>query len=116
MSPELSNVTSCRALIPAACPSLLRPATYPGSVTTEEPRPTAAAWVLMTLVLLWSGALAALFTVSAATGRGGISDTRRLAFALIALFLSLLAVRTGYELVRRLLLLRGTSVPRVTRR
>lgn len=85
-------------------------------MTVEEPRPSAGAWVLMGLTALWSGALAALFTVSAVTGRGGISDTKRLAFGLVAVFLALLAVRTGYELVRRVRLQRHSGVPRITQR
>lgn len=59
--------------------------------------------VLMTVVLLWSGALAAGFAWAAATGSDSMGTSRRLMFYLIAAFLGLLAGRTGYELVRRLL-------------
>ncbi len=66
--------------------------------------------LLMSMVLLWSGALAAGFGWAAASGK--MSFGRTLMFWLIAGFLSLLAVRTGYEMVRRLLWCgrsRGTS-------
>lgn len=69
-------------------------------------RLTGAAAVLMTLTLLWSGALAVGFAWSAADGGPRMSGGRALAFWLIAGFLALLAVRTGYELVRRLVLAR----------
>jgi hypothetical protein len=56
--------------------------------------------LLMSMVLLWSGALAAGFAWAAASGK--MSFGRTLMFWLIAGFLSLLAARTGYEMVRRL--------------
>lgn len=66
-------------------------------------RITVVGAVVMTLVLVWSGALAVGFTWAAATGSDSMGTSRRLIFSLIAAFLGLLAVRTGYELVRRLL-------------
>lgn len=66
-------------------------------------RITVVGAVVMTLVLLWSGALAAGFAWAAATGSDSMGASRTLLFYLIAAFLGLLAGRTGYELVRRLL-------------
>jgi hypothetical protein len=57
----------------------------------------------MVLVLTWSGALAAGFAYAAATGSDEMGFGRTLAFWVVAAFLALLAGRTGYELVRRLL-------------
>jgi hypothetical protein len=78
-------------------------------VTTpaDENRLTAAAAVLMVLVLLWSGALAAGFTWAAVAGGDRMSAGRTVIFSVIAGFLVLLWVRTAYELGRRLLLSRG---------
>lgn len=76
------------------------------STPTDPDRLSAAAAVLMTLTLLWSGALAVGFAWSAADGGPRMSGGRALAFWLIAGFLALLAVRTGYELARRVLLAR----------
>lgn len=67
----------------------------------DEDRLTPVAALFMVLVLLWAGGLAAGFGYAAADG-GGLSGTKRLGFTLVALFLGLLALRTGYELVRRL--------------
>ena len=60
--------------------------------------------VLMALVLLWSGGLAAGFAYAAANGAGQLSSTKVLLFWIASAFLAVLALRTGYELVRRLVL------------
>lgn len=72
------------------------------STPSDPDRLSGAAAVLMTLTMLWSGALAVGFAWSAADGGPRMSGGRALAFWLIAGFLALLAARTGYELVRRL--------------
>lgn len=66
--------------------------------------PSPAAVVLMSLVLLWSGGLAVGFGYAAATGGDQMSSTKVLLFWIASAFLALLALRTGYELVRRLVL------------
>lgn len=62
---------------------------------------TPAAGILMTLVLVWSGALAAGFAYAALSRADSPSFARSAGFLAIAFFLALLAGRTGYELVRR---------------
>jgi hypothetical protein len=56
----------------------------------------------MVLVLLWSGGLAAGFGYAALSGFGRSFSAQSLGYLAAAFFLSLLAARTGYELVRRL--------------
>jgi hypothetical protein len=63
---------------------------------------TVVAGILMTLVLLWSGGLAASFTYAALSRSGHPSLARSTGYLVIALFLALLAARTAYEMVRRL--------------
>lgn len=63
---------------------------------------TAAAGILMALVLLWSGGLAAGFTYAAFSGSAHPTFARSAGYLAIAFFLALLAARTGYEVVRRL--------------
>lgn len=61
-------------------------------------------WTLIAVMLLvatWSGLLAVGFGYAAVV-TDDVSGVRRVAYALAALFLSLLAARTGYEMVRRL--------------
>ncbi len=70
----------------------------PPSASPE--RPGAAAIVLMSLVVLWSGALALGFAFAATS----LTGTTALLFFLIAAFLSVLALRTAYELVHRFVL------------
>jgi ABC-type Co2+ transport system permease subunit len=60
------------------------------------------ALVFMTMITLWSGLLATGFGWAAAVGAEEMSSGRRVAFVLIALFMGLLALRTGYELIRKL--------------
>lgn len=62
-----------------------------------------AAMVLMILVLLWSGSLAFGFAWAAVRGADSMTFGRILTFWVIAVFLGLLALRTSYELGRRLL-------------
>lgn len=70
----------------------------------EEPsRLTGAAAVLMTMVLLWSATLSAGFAWAAFAGPSTSTFGRTAGFLTIAAFLALLAVRTGYELFRRLI-------------
>ncbi len=71
--------------------------------TPDANRLTGVGALLMTLVLLWSGALAVGFGWAAITGADQMSFGRTLVFALIAGFLGLLCVRTTYELIRRFL-------------
>lgn len=52
----------------------------------------------MTLVLVWSGGLAAGFAYAGSQ----LSGAKALGYLLVAGFLGLLALRTAYELVRRL--------------
>lgn len=68
---------------------------------SEQPSGQAAAFVLMALVLLWSGALAVGFAWAAATGHQQMGFGRTVVFWVVAAFLGLLAVRTCFELVRR---------------
>ncbi len=69
----------------------------------QEPvRGRAAALILMSVVLGWSVLLAAGFGWVAASSAEGVGPARRFAFAAVAIFMALLAVRTGYELWRRL--------------
>lgn len=56
----------------------------------------------MGLFVLWSGALGVGFAAVAVVAADELSATRRLVYALLALFLLLIALRTGYELFRRL--------------
>jgi hypothetical protein len=68
--------------------------------TDEQPGGlTAAAGILMGLVLLWSGGLAAGFVYAGLAE--GSSVGRATGYLLIAFFLALVALRTGYEIVRR---------------
>ncbi len=66
----------------------------------EEPQASPAAYLLMGMVLLWSGALSAGFAWAASTGE--MSATRTLAFYGLAAFLALLAGRTAYELTLKI--------------
>lgn len=66
---------------------------------TDKQRSGPTVYVLMLLVLVWSGALAAGFTWAATSGE--LSTTRTAVFFGLAGFLALIAGRTGYELVRR---------------
>jgi hypothetical protein len=66
-------------------------------------RLTGAAAVLMTLVLLWSTTLSAGFAWAAFAGPSGSTFGRTAGFLAIAAFLALLAMRTGWELLRRLI-------------
>ena len=63
-------------------------------------RPQAPVIVLMVLVTLWSGGLAAGFAYAVASGRLG--STQTVLFTLAGALLAVLAVRTAYELVRAL--------------
>ena len=58
------------------------------------------AW--MTLIVLWSAILAAGFAYSAIAGADELSSTRRLVYALLAAFTGLLAARTAWEMVRKI--------------
>jgi sterol desaturase/sphingolipid hydroxylase (fatty acid hydroxylase superfamily) len=58
--------------------------------------------VLMVVVLLWSGALAAGFGFAAVTGAESLGLGRRTTYYLLSGFMALLATRTAYELWRRL--------------
>lgn len=73
------------------------------STPTKPGGPPAAAVVLMSVTSLWSGALALAFGWSAAAGGEKMTFGRTLMFWVIAGFLGVLSVRTGYELARRLL-------------
>ncbi len=68
----------------------------------NEDRLTGVGALLMSLVLLWSGALALGFGWAAATGGDRLGGARTVMFWLIAAFLGLVASRTAYEIVRRL--------------
>ena len=71
---------------------------------TPQARGTAGGYVLMLLVLVWSGGLSVGFAYAAASGE--LTGTRTAAFYGLAAFLGLISGRTGYELARRL---RGKS-------
>ena len=69
-------------------------------MSNERPRP--AVIVLMLLVTVWSGALAAGFGWAVATASDRLGSSRVLVFTLAGGLLAVLAVRTAYELVRSL--------------
>ena len=69
--------------------------------TQDGDRLTGVGALLMTLVLLWSGALAVGFGWAASVGRQDMGPARTVLFWIVAAFLGLIAARTGYELVRR---------------
>jgi hypothetical protein len=69
-------------------------------VTTERIETPFGLYVLMSVVLLWSGGLTVGFTYAAVAGEAPFSKT--LMYGLLAAFTALLAARTAYELVRRL--------------
>lgn len=71
------------------------------SLPGRPPRRSAAAIVLMSLVVLWSAALAFGFAWAAATADQRLGSGRRVAFGVLAVFLTLAAGRTAYELWRR---------------
>lgn len=72
------------------------------TLPTEPVRGRAAAVILMSVTLIWSVLLAVGFGWVAATAADSMGPGRRLAFAAVSVFLTILAVRTAYELWRRL--------------
>lgn len=66
------------------------------------PRLSGTGLALMLLFTLWSGVLGAGFGVAVVVARDRLGEGRSLLFALIAIFMLLAAVRTAYELLRRL--------------
>jgi hypothetical protein len=69
--------------------------------TPNQPASKGAVLMLMTFVLLWSGALAVGFGYAAVAGADETSTTRTAVYALLAGFTGLLAGRTGFEMVRK---------------
>ena len=58
--------------------------------------------VLMTFVLIWSSVLTAGFSYAAVAGSGEAGFVRTAGYGALAAFTALLALRTGYEMVRKL--------------
>ena len=57
--------------------------------------------ILMAIVALWAGALAAAFGYAALIGRGELGDAKTLLYAVIGVALAVISARTGYELIRQ---------------
>ena len=56
----------------------------------------------MLLVAIWTGLLAVGFGYAVATGAGQLGLARAVAFVLLAALMAVIAVRTSFELWRRL--------------
>lgn len=72
------------------------------TLTPEPARGGAALLILMSVTLIWSVLLAFGFGWVAVSSSESVGPGRRLAFAAVAVFMTLLATRTAYELWRRL--------------